>query len=358
MTVNSSAPQAPPARADSGRWSVAEPPEATAGTRSTLPFVVPAGTPGTPVAEFLPDARPFIRRRLRKHGAVLLRGFDIGGVEGFEDVVRAVSGEPLAYAERSSPRSTIKGQVYTSTDYPPSEEIFLHNENSYQATWPMTLFFYCVRPPETLGSTPLADTRRVLRAIDPAVREEFAARGWMVVRNFIEGFGVPWQQAFNTDDRDEVARYCARNGVEVEWTGADGLRTRARRKAVHTHPVTGEEVWFNHLSFFHVTTLAEEICSGLREMFAEDELPTNTFYGDGERIPDDIVAHLRSCYRAELRRFDWQRDDVLLVDNMLASHAREPFTGPRKIAVAMAEPSDAFSPSDAVAAPDAVSAPA
>ncbi|WP_405987097.1 TauD/TfdA family dioxygenase [Streptomyces sp. NBC_00872] len=345
MNANSSAPPAPPARADSGRRSAPGPTGPASGTASatgsTLPFVVPTGTPGTPVAEFLPDARPFIRERLREHGAVLLRGFDIGGVEGFEDVVRAVSGEPLAYAERSSPRSTIKGQVYTSTDYPPSEEIFLHNENSYQATWPMTLFFYCVRPPETLGSTPLADTRRVLRAIDPAVREEFATRGWMVVRNFIEGFGVPWQQAFNTDDRDEVARYCARNGVEVEWTGANGLRTRARRKAVHTHPVTGEEVWFNHLSFFHVTTLAEEICSGLREMFDEDELPTNTFYGDGERIPDEVVAHLRSCYRAELRRFDWQRDDVLLVDNMLASHAREPFTGPRKIAVAMAEPSDA-----------------
>ncbi|MFJ8027014.1 hypothetical protein [Streptomyces sp. NPDC096311] len=32
-------------------------------------------------------------------------------------------------------------------------------------------------------------------------------------------------------------------------------------------------------------------------------------------------------------------DDVLVVDNMLAAHGREPFTGPRKIAVAMAEPS-------------------
>ena len=51
------------------------------------------------------------------------------------------------------------------------------------------------------------------------------------------------------------------------------------------------------------------------------------------------MAHLRDCYRAEQRRFDWQQRDVLIVDNMLAAHAREPFTGPRKIAVAMAEPS-------------------
>jgi alpha-ketoglutarate-dependent taurine dioxygenase len=278
-----------------------------------------------------------VRALLHEHGAVMLRGFDPGGVDGFEGVVRAFSGEPLAYAERSSPRSTIKGRVYTSTDYPPAEEIFLHNENSYQAAWPLTLFFHCVQPPDTLGSTPLADTRRVLRAIDPAVREEFAERGWTVVRNFTDGFGVPWQQAFNTDDRAEVDRYCARNGVTTQWT-ADGLRTRARRRAVHRHPVTGEQVWFNHLTFFHVTTLAPDVCAALREMYEEDELPTNTYYGDGAPIPDDVVAHLRACYRAEQRRFDWQRDDVLLVDNMLAAHAREPFTGPRRIAVAMAEP--------------------
>lgn len=307
------------------------------GAGSVLPLTVPADTPGTPLAEYLAAARPFVCGRLLEHGAVLLRGFDVGGVDGFEAAVRAVSGSPLAYAERSSPRSTIKGKVYTSTDYPPNEEIFLHNENSYQADWPLTLFFHCVEPPETLGATPLADTRRVHAAIDPAVREEFAARGWMVVRNFSDGFGVPWQQAFNTADRAEVEAYCARNGVVTEWT-ADGLRTRARRKAVHRHPVTGETVWFNHLAFFHVTTLGEEVSAALREMYAEDQLPTNTYYGDGRPVPDDVVEHLRACYRAESRRFDWQRDDVLLVDNMLSAHAREPFTGPRRIAVAMAEP--------------------
>ncbi|GAA1242879.1 TauD/TfdA family dioxygenase [Kitasatospora nipponensis] len=321
------------------------PAHADSAADGAFPFVLSAPAPGVPVAEYLPGTRPLIRERLRDNGAVLLRGFDIGGVDGFEDVVRAVSGEPLTYAERSSPRSTIKGKVYTSTDYPPAEEIFLHNENSYQADWPLTLFFHCVQAPDTLGATPLADTRRVLAGIDPAVREEFAARGWMVVRNFTEGFGVPWQQAFNTDDPSEVVAYCARNGVEAEWT-AGGLRTRARRKAVHRHPVTGEPVWFNHTAFFHVTTLGEDVCGALREMCPDEDLPTNTYYGDGKVIPDELVAHLRDCYRAEQRRFDWQLDDVLLIDNMLAAHAREPFTGPRRIAVAMAEPFSAVQNSD------------
>ncbi|WP_051772352.1 TauD/TfdA family dioxygenase [Saccharothrix sp. NRRL B-16314] len=309
------------------------------GEGTTLPSVLTADEPGIPVTDYLSHARPVVRQRLREHGAVLLRGFDVGGVDGFDGVVRAVSGAPLTYAERSSPRSTIKGQIYTSTDYPPAEEIFLHNENSYQSAWPLTLFFHCMLPSQTLGATPLADVREVCRLIDPAVVADFERRGWMVVRNFTPGFGVPWQEAFNTTDRAEVTAYCERAGVEAEWVGRDGLRTRARRAAVHVHPVTGERVWFNHLTFWHVTTLAAEVCEGLREVFDDIDLPTNTYYGDGEAIPDDVVAHLRDCYRTARTRFDWQFDDVLVVDNMLAAHGREPFTGPRRIAVAMAEPS-------------------
>lgn len=296
---------------------------------------------GEPITERIRRDREVLRKQLTEHGALLLRGFEVGGVDGFDGAVRELSGTPLTYAERSSPRSVIKGNVYTSTDYPPAEEIFLHNENSYQAAWPLALYFHCVEPPTSLGATPLASTRQVLASIDRSVREEFERRKWSVVRNYGDGFGMPWQEAFNTDDRDAVVEYCAGNGVRAEWVGEGHLRTRAVRDAVHRHPVTGDPVWFNHATFFHITTLPEEVGAGLLEMCGEENLPSNTYYGDGGRIPDDVVEHLRSCYRAASVRFDYRRDDVVVVDNMAASHGREPFTGPRKIAVAMAEPSNA-----------------
>jgi alpha-ketoglutarate-dependent taurine dioxygenase len=307
-------------------------------TGSSLPLVIEGD--GGAVIKLLETRRAEIRAALVEHGAVLLRGFDVGGVDGFDRVVRTLSGEPLTYMERSSPRSIIKGQVYTSTDYPPEEEIFLHTENSYQARWPLTLFFYCIEPPTTLGATPLADVRKVYQRIDPAVREEFIRRRWMVVRNFYPDFGAPWQHVFNTNDRDEVARYCAANGIEIEWIGKDTLRTRAVRDAVHYRPGSDIPRWFNHATFFHVTTLAKDIQEALLAMFGEEGLPSNTYYGDGGAIPNDVMDHLRAAYRAESVRFDYQRDDVLVVDNMTAAHAREPFTGPRKIAVAMAEAYD------------------
>ncbi|MFG2058173.1 TauD/TfdA family dioxygenase [Micromonospora sp. NPDC048930] len=293
---------------------------------------------GTPVLELIESRRAELRAALVEHGGLLLRGFDVGGVDGFDRVVRALSGEPLTYTERSSPRHSIKGRVYTSTDYPPEEEIFLHNENSYQAGWPLTLFFYCIQPPTSQGATPLADVRQVYRNIDPAIREEFERRRWLLVRNFHADFGTPWQQVFNTDDRDEVTGYCAANGIEAEWIGRNGLRTRTVRDAVHRRPGSDVPRWFNHATFFHVSTLAKDLQEALLAMFGEDGLPTNTYYGDGEPIPSDVMDHLRAAYRAATVRFDYRTDDVLVVDNMTAAHGREPFTGPRRIAVAMAEP--------------------
>ncbi|MFE4960955.1 TauD/TfdA family dioxygenase [Streptomyces sp. NPDC056653] len=306
---------------------------------TAVEFIAPPGTPGTSVHTYLQENHDKLRRVLAEQGAILLRGFEVGGVDGLDGVVREFSrSAPLTYAERSSPRSTIKGQVYTSTDYPQGEEIFLHNENSYQAAWPRTLYFFCIEPALTQGATPLADIREVYRHIDPDIRDEFARRGWRVVRNFHAEFGVQWQEAFGTTDRDAVEEYCRGKGLGPYWRPDGGLRTTAVRRAVHTHPESGALVWFNHATFFHVTSLGPEIQEGLREIFAEEDLPTNTYYGDGGRIPDEVMDHLRAAYRAASTRFDWERDDVLIVDNMLAAHGREPFTGPRKIAVAMAEP--------------------
>ncbi|HEX6969199.1 MAG TPA: TauD/TfdA family dioxygenase [Micromonosporaceae bacterium] len=306
----------------------------------TLPALIVPDGDGSIVAT-VKENRAEIRQLITEAGAVLFRGFDVGGVEGLHDVVRALSGELLDYTERSSPRSSISGNVFTSTDYPPTESIFLHNECSYQTHWPQKVYFYCVTPPETLGATPLADVRQVYRNIDPAVVEEFVRRKWMYVKTFLGDMGGSWQYYYDTEDRAEVERYCASQDIAVEWVGADGLRTRAVREAMHRHPVTGEMVWFNHATFFHINSLPEIYREQMLEMYGEENLPSHTYYGDGGRIPDDVVEHLKQAYESAKVRFDWQQDDLLVIDNMLTAHGREPYTGPRKIAIAMAEASNA-----------------
>ena len=72
-------------------------------------------------------------------------------------------------------------------------------------------------------------------------------------------------------------------------------------------------------------------------MFGEEGLPRNVYYGDGSPIDDAVVMDIRAVYQRQARSFPWQAMDILMVDNMLVAHGRQPFVGPRKIVVAMGE---------------------
>lgn len=303
-----------------------------------LPLLVEPTAPGVDLMTWAAANRELLESKLQLHGGILFRGFDLHGPEDLERFIQAVSGESLEYRERSSPRHAVKGNIYTSTDYPPSQPIFLHNENSYQQEWPQKIFFFCKQPPGQGGETPIADIRKVLAAIAPEIRDRFAARKWMYVRNFGDGFGLDWQTVFQTSDKAQIDEHCRAKGIEAEWKEGDRLRTRAVRSALVRHPKTGETLWFNHATFFHVSTLDPAIREALLMEFEEDELPANTYYGDGAPIEPEVMDHLRAAYRGATVSFPWQKGDLLLLDNMLVAHGRAPYSGAREILVGMAEP--------------------
>jgi alpha-ketoglutarate-dependent taurine dioxygenase len=305
---------------------------------SALPLAVRPALNGLDLPSWANLNRQFLEERLLRHGALLFRGFEMGGLADFERFTRAVSDEVLAYKERSSPRTQVGDRVYTSTDYPADQSIYLHNEHSYSHTFPRKLFFFCNIAPDHGGETPIADTRKVFQAIAPGIRKQFEERRWMYVRNFGDGFGLSWQEAFQTQDRADVDRYCREADISCEWKPGDRLRTSQVRNAVTRHPETGDWVWFNHAVFFHITTLEPNLRRQLLAQFSERDLPNNTYFGDGGRIDDSILDELRAAWSAATVVFPWQRGDVLWVDNMLAAHGRNPFSGRREILVAMAQP--------------------
>lgn len=305
-----------------------------------LPLVIRPAMEGVDLLHWTGLNRTLLREKLHVHGGLLFRGFALEGVGGFEQFMKAVWGELLEYRERSSPRSKVAEKIYTSTEYPADQRIFLHNENSYQRVFPLQICFFCVTPAAHGGETPLADVRKVYQRIPAEVRAKFEARKVMYVRNFGEGFGLSWQTVFQTEDKAEVERYCQEADIQVEWKPNNGLRTRQIRPAVGRHPRTGETVWFNHATFFHVSTLGSPIRQALLREFKEEDLPNNTYYGDGSAIEDRVLEQLREIYEQETVSFPWQKGDVLMLENMLVAHGRAAFEGERKIVVGMAEPSN------------------
>jgi alpha-ketoglutarate-dependent taurine dioxygenase len=303
-----------------------------------LPLVVEPNLDNVNLLLWAEGHRDFIRTSLNRHGGVLFRGFRVGGPDEFQQFIRLGVGDPLEYGERSSPRSQVSGKIYTSTDHPADQSIFLHNEQSYNVVFPLRIAFFCVTPSQEGGETPIADCRQVFARLSARVRDRFLEQGYLYVRNFGYGFGLPWQEAFQTSDPAMVEDYCRRHAIDFEWKEGGRLRTRQKRRAAAAHPETGEMVWFNHLTFFHVTTLAPRVRDSLLAELGEENLPNNTYYGDGSPIEPEVLDELRALYHEETIAFPWQAGDILLLDNMMVAHGRSPFAGPRKVVVAMAEP--------------------
>ena len=150
-------------------------------------------------------------------------------------------------------------------------------------------------------------------------------------------FDLDWPTVFQTTSRAVVEEYCRCAGIEFEWRPGDRLGTRQVRPATITHPVTGEDVWFNQAHLFHVSSLEKTLREDLLMTMAEEDLTRNAYYGDGSAIAEDTLEEVRRVYRQCAVTFLWQPGDVLLVDNLLIAHGRMPYKGPRKILVAMAE---------------------
>ncbi|HEY6391956.1 MAG TPA: condensation domain-containing protein, partial [Bryobacteraceae bacterium] len=303
-----------------------------------LPLIVEPAVPEIDTVPWLRESREWIEARMVEHGGILFRGFHVDSAERLEGFAREMCHKLIEYGERSSPRTSIQGRVYSSTDHPPDQRILLHCEQSYTLEWPMRIWFCCLEPALRGGRTPIASTREITQSIDPRVVDEFSKRGVMYVRNYGGGLGLPWQDAFQTSDRQAVEDYCRQAAIDFEWRGEERLRTRQLRPALRKHPSTAEWLWFNHALFFHVSSLDPATRESILAGVPEDELPFNTYYGDGGRIEESELQPIRDAYASAEFSFDWERGDVLVLDNMLAAHGREAFEGARKIAVVMGDP--------------------
>lgn len=317
------------------------------GNEEHVPLVITPAVDNVDLAAWCASHMEQVEGHLDRYGAILFRGFPMTGAPEFEAVASTIAGE-LFGEYGDLPQEETGQRIYHSTPYPPDKMILFHNESSHFSSWPLRQFFFCVVPSTEQGETPLLDCREVYTKLDKEIVEAFEHKDLMYVRNFSEGVDVPWQDFFHTDEKAAVEATCAKAGMTCEWTEL-GLRVGQQAKGVRTHPRTGERIFFNQVQLHHVACLDEETRTALRQLFADEDLPRNVYYGDGTPIPDEVIDRIGEVYEELCVEAPWQAGDLIALDNMLVAHARRPFAGERKIIVAMGKMVQAEDAAPAVA---------
>jgi alpha-ketoglutarate-dependent taurine dioxygenase len=306
-----------------------------------------ARDPGA-VARWFSANRDAIERSLVDHGAIRFRGFAIFSTADFAATIEDYP--PLAgdYAGGASPRAKLAEKVFEATSAAADIPIYPHQEMSYLPRWPRKVAFYCHRAPDVGGETIAASVRRFEQGIDPEFFAAIRARGLLYTRNYRGPGAFPdgltsihrtWQSAFNTEDPNKAEADIAEMGMEHRWEGDGSLTALYHADGVTTHPLTGDCHWFNQLT---TLTFTPESLPSRWSLYAEHygdgrPKPYDIRYGDGEAIALDDIRALYPLLDAATVALPWQDGDVMMLDNILAMHGRNPFTGHRDVQVALLE---------------------
>lgn len=306
---------------------------------------MPAATMQVPVHEapsdplvlqaWLSERSTEMRASAAEHGAVIIQGVPDLSTDVFEEIASLLlGGQPAGYRGGDSPRELLGDGVYTSTSLPATESLPLHNEMSYSNRYPARVLFGCMQPARAGGNTPLCDGRQLLGLIPESFLEKAVENGLTYFQRMHsgQGYGKSWMDTFETSDREEMETWLSENQLDFSWTG-EILTVAETIRPVVSHPETREPAWFAQVDQWHPSSLDPEIRDVLEEV---GYLYHDVTFGDGSPIDDEDARRIGELGRQLAWSRPWTRGDVMLIDNLIALHGREPYDGsPRRILVSM-----------------------
>jgi hypothetical protein len=293
-------------------------------------FEVPAGSPFS----WLREMTATIRELLLVHGAVLLHGVPVESPDSLAEARDSLGLGRFMPPEAFNRRADFGNGVLSPIGWPLDRHICPLQESSFSTTFPSVVLTACVTPPDGDGRAHLSDARRMAGHLPAGLADRVRADGWIMTRSFHGGFGFSWRDAFSVPDRAALEEVFEAEEIEAEWLANGMLRTTRKRPGFVKHPATGEECWFNQLAFLNANSLDPAERGFLTKAFGEN-LPVNSFFGDGAPLSEADVVAIDSAYDATKVSVPWRRGDVLITDNVSMAVGRSAVEGSPEFRIAL-----------------------
>jgi alpha-ketoglutarate-dependent taurine dioxygenase len=291
-----------------------------------------------------------LTKKLALHGTLLFRGLPIHNAEDFSKFAHAFGFTPHEIIGIVVDRPLLAPNVAPANEAPKEVQIYNHNESPQVPHAPEYIFFYSHKAPEIGGETPISSSLELFYRAKEEIPEfitELTEKGILSkvlykVDKQYEG-GSTLKQAFGKEVQDgddeatrhakieaQIARYGRGKHTTWEWTDDGNLILTHRLPAVRTQPETKLPTLFTGLAAYYKNAQVNNTTTDARRKVTEQ------LFGDGTSIPEKYLAHLAKITDEIRVLHKWQRGDVLVYDNIIAQHGRQPWGGEQSDRVIMA----------------------
>lgn len=291
------------------------------------------------------DHRLDLDELLVRHGGIVLRGFPIAASEDFGAIGKCFPAYTGGYQGGAAARRAVTAGVYEATQRTGDQRIPIHQEMFYIRDYPPRIAFFARKVAEEGGETVIADMRRITREIPDGVRARLERLGIQNVRNFAAKTGSSsetrlmdkrgWDFAFYTDSRDEVEEVCRRRHMRPHWHEDDSLTVFNVEDAFVTHAGTGERIYRGGLHLAHFYGGSYDNTGAAAQLRSEQKFPSGAYLGDGSELsPEEDTAFTAVVDRCTYV-WPWRDGDLMILDNLMTGHGRNPFNGTRATEVSL-----------------------
>ncbi|MGF1488640.1 MAG: TauD/TfdA family dioxygenase [Prochloraceae cyanobacterium] len=252
--------------------------------------------------------RKLIIDSFQAEGVLLFKGF-AGGADSFIEFSNSISQDFMDYTGGYVKRDKINNNptVLTVNDF--NNEIKLHGEMYYQKQHPSLIWFYCAQPPEKDGQTIVCDGKQFYNELSDSLKNLFATKKLKFPAKLSK---ETWQRRYKTEDIETLKQIAADNDLKIEINEDLSITKIYQCSAFNQSQDGKERIFINSL------------------LAAKYFNPNLVCFEDGSEITEEIVSELNEIAERIIVEINWQKGDILMVDNERVMHGRRAFSDEKR----------------------------